>query len=197
MISTGNPKLPELLVRPSGKLESPIAHRLNQPSLTTKHLENGEAADKTNGCIAMVMGNAYQPGETLLFDHVHRREARSEAIEKYPSNVLECHESFTDAIGQSMQAKVEIIYGQKVQSRLLKTQAFEIFPLWGRFEGLTLFLALETSYANKDPRFQLRRVMLMASHPQHIFYCSRNSDTTLRQEKIMEAATLMTGNKVP
>jgi hypothetical protein len=82
--STGKYKSPELLVRPSGKLESPIAHRLNQPSLTTKHLENGETADLTNGCISMVMGNAYQPGETLLFDHVHRREARSKAIEEYP-----------------------------------------------------------------------------------------------------------------
>lgn len=145
----------------------------------------------------MVMGNAYQPGGTLLFDHIHRREARSEAIEKYPSNVLQCHEDFTSAIAQSMQAKVEIVYGQKVQSRLLQTQAIWVLPLWGNFEGLILFLALEKGYSNKDPRFQLRRIMLMAGHPQHIFYCARNSDTTLHQEKIMEAATLMTNNAVP
>ncbi|PCH05607.1 Hypothetical protein PENO1_021470 [Penicillium occitanis (nom. inval.)] len=195
--STTRHESPELLVRPSGNLKSPIAHRLNQPSFTTKYLENGETADRTNGCIAMVMGNAYQPGETLLFDHIHRREARSEAIEKYPSNVLQCHEDFTSAIAQSMQAKVEIVYGQKVQSRLLQTQAIQILPLWGKFEGLILFLALEKGYSNQDSRFQLRRIMLMASHPQHIFYCARNSDTTLHQEKIMEAATLMTNNAVP
>jgi len=55
------------LVRPSGSLESPLAHRLNQPSFTTGCLENSETADNTNGCIAMLTGNAYEPGQTLLF----------------------------------------------------------------------------------------------------------------------------------
>lgn len=80
---------PALLVRPSGSLDSLLANRLNQPSFTTDHTENGETADYSNGCMAMVMGNGFKPSNTLLFDHIHRREETSEAIEEYHEKVLE------------------------------------------------------------------------------------------------------------
>jgi len=57
----------QFLVRPSGSLTLPIAHRLNQPSFTTNIASNGETVDRTNPCISMVMGTAY-PKNALLYD---------------------------------------------------------------------------------------------------------------------------------
>ncbi|KAK1769649.1 hypothetical protein QBC33DRAFT_604725 [Phialemonium atrogriseum] len=191
-------KLPAYLVRPSGSLDSLLAHRLNQPSFTASQPEDGETADPSNGCIAMVMGNAYEPGKTLVFDHIHRRDARSEGIEKYHPELLNCHEEYTDKIGQSMMAKVEILYGEKVQSRVLTNGLnFEVLPLWGEFEGVSLLLVFENSYRNKDLRFELWRIMLIAYHPQFMFYQSRNNDCATRQDKTMVAAARMVGNAVP
>ncbi|KKP03431.1 hypothetical protein THAR02_04460 [Trichoderma harzianum] len=145
----------------------------------------------------MVMGNVYTP-DTLVFDHIHRRDARSEGIQQYPPRLLSSHEDFTRDIAQSMTAKVEILYEKKkLQQRVLQTQGFEILPLWGEFEGVILLLALESSYGNVDPRYRFRRIMLVASHPQHMFYQSRGNATALRQDKVMEAAALMVCSAVP
>jgi hypothetical protein len=190
-------KLAIHLVRPSGSLDSPLAHRLNQPSFTTEHPEGGETADYTNGCVAMLMGNAYEPGRTLLFDHVHRRDHTSEAIAEYNPQVLQVHEDFTNRIAEASLAKVEIIYGAKVQRRLIQTQQFEVLPLWGEFDGVVLLLAYETNYRNKDAKFLFRRVMPLAYHPQHLFYQSRNGSLAARQDMTMKAATLMVGKAVP
>ncbi|KAF3076486.1 hypothetical protein CFAM422_000971 [Trichoderma lentiforme] len=190
------PPSPELLVKPSGSLASPLAHRLHQPSFTTDCRDNAETADPSNGCLAMVMGNVYNR-DTLVFDHIHRRDAQSEGIQQYPPRLLSSHEDFTRDIAQSMTAKVEILYGKKLQQRVLQTQGFEILPLWGEFEGVVLLLALESSYGNADPRYRFRRIMLVASHPQHMFYQSRGNATALRQDKVMEAAALMVCSAVP
>jgi hypothetical protein len=48
------------LIPPSGSLDSMIAHHLHQPSFTTNALADAHTtADKSNGCIAMVMGNGF------------------------------------------------------------------------------------------------------------------------------------------
>lgn len=138
------PPSPEL-VKPSGSLTSPLAYRLNQPSFTTECRENAETADPTNGCLSMIMGNAYTPN-TLIFDHIHRRDAESEGITQYPQALRNIHEKYTADIAQSMQAKVEIFYGQKVQERFLQTQDVEILPLWGDYKDVVLLLACESSY---------------------------------------------------
>jgi hypothetical protein len=192
----GQDMSPKELVRPSGSLESPLALRLNQPSFTTQHVNDGETADPSNGCIAIVMGSGYRH-DTLLFDHIHRRSEDSEAIEgdEYPPNVLQCHEQFTDAIAQSMLAKVEVIFGKKVQKRILQQQEIDILPLWGEFEGVLLLLAHETSYGNQDIRYKLRRVMLIACHPQHMYYHSAGDSISIRQEKTLAVAVLMTGDR--
>ena len=186
------------LVVPSGSLQSPLAHHLNQPSLTTQnlHAEHSQTADDSNGCIAMVMGNAYEPN-TLLFDHVHRREARSEAIREHHPKLLACHEEFTNHISESMMAKVEIIYGLKVQQRLLETHSFELLPLWGDFDGITVLLSYESNYANRDVRFRFRRAMLMVTHPQRMFFERRQIFRSIRQDKTMLAASLMVRGSVP
>jgi hypothetical protein len=187
---------PAHLVRPSGSLNAPLAHHLNQPSFTTIQSENGETADQTNGCIAMVMGNVYNT-ETLLFDHVHRREATSEAIKQYPSEILAHHENFTRSIMESMRAKAEVVWGLKVQQRLIETYRFEVLPLWGDFEGVVALLSYESNYRNADSRFTFRRLILLPCHPQAMFYQRPHSTTAIRQDKIMLAAARMVHSRVP
>ena len=47
---------------------------------TTLHLFNGEVADETNPCIAMIMGNAFQKNQTLIYDQILRRDEKSEDL---------------------------------------------------------------------------------------------------------------------
>ncbi|KAF2183111.1 hypothetical protein K469DRAFT_213507 [Zopfia rhizophila CBS 207.26] len=80
------------LLLPSGSLEATLAHRLNRPSFTTTLRTGTETADRSNGCIAMVMGNAYRENETLIYDHLHRRSRKSDGLESFPENhgVITC-----------------------------------------------------------------------------------------------------------
>src|SRR5204863_9431023 len=119
---------------------SVIAHHLHQPSFFTKLRNSTNIADKSNGCIAMIMGNSFTEGDTLMFDHVHRRSATSEAIATYPETVLSAHEAFTHQIMSSSAARVEVIYGQHVQRRILKTMKCSLLPLWGPYSGVFLVL---------------------------------------------------------
>jgi hypothetical protein len=147
--STCLPEKNSCLVPPSGSLDSAIAHHLHQPSFTTKSLGSTDIADKSNGCIAMVMGTAFQEGETLLFDHLHRRSRESDCIEQYPQTVLDTHEEFTHQIMASSAAKVEIVYGRSVQKRILQTMKTSMLPLWGRFKGIFLVLLHECNFCGK------------------------------------------------
>lgn len=145
----------------------------------------------------MVIGNVYEPSNTLLFDHIYRRESTSEAIEGYYEKVLECHKDFTNSIAESMKAEVEIIWGQKVQRRLIQTEDIAVLPLWGDFKDVVIMLGYERNYCNADPRFRFRRVFLLACHPQHMFYQRKNSRVAIRQDKVMLAAARMVRNCVP
>jgi hypothetical protein len=44
-------------------------HHLNQPSYSTLTHVNAETADTSNGCIAMLMGNAFKKGESLIIEY--------------------------------------------------------------------------------------------------------------------------------
>jgi hypothetical protein len=103
------------LVSPSGSLEAPLAHYLHQPSLNSLRRTDpvAETADESNGCIAMVMGNAF-PQDTLIFDHLHRRSMDCEDLEDYPTAVLAAHERHTHTLIASSAAKVILTYGQRV-----------------------------------------------------------------------------------
>jgi hypothetical protein len=80
----------------------------------------------------MVMGNAYRENETLIYDHLHRWSKKSEGLENYPENVVECHEQFTQKIMESSHAKVEVVYGRQVQARVLHSgPKITAIPLWG------------------------------------------------------------------
>jgi hypothetical protein len=97
----------------------------------------------------MVMGNAYI-SDTLVYDHIHRRDTESNGIQEYPEQVLRHNERFTQDVARSTWAKVEIIYGVKTQTRFLQTHEVDVVILWGEYEGLKLVLAHETNYRNQE-----------------------------------------------
>jgi hypothetical protein len=60
-----------------------------------------------------------------------------------------------------------------------------------------LALVHETNYHNQNERYKIRKIVLMASHPHHIFYHSCSSYITEQQEMIMRAAALIVNYAVP
>ena len=111
----------------------------------------------------MVMGNAFREGKTgsLIFDHVHRQSSNSEGIQDYPQEVVAVHEDFTRRIIESSSAKVEIIYGQVAQKRILATMEMTLLPLWGEYYGLFLGLLHKTNFSNKQDGYRFRKVILL------------------------------------
>jgi hypothetical protein len=60
------------LVRPSGELDSPIAHHLHNPSFYTNDFHGIETVDPTNACIDLVMRNGFEKDRTLIFGQLSR-----------------------------------------------------------------------------------------------------------------------------
>ncbi|KAL8718671.1 MAG: hypothetical protein Q9225_004224 [Loekoesia sp. 1 TL-2023] len=191
----GSPKSSSL-VNASGSLKSVIAHHLNQPSFTTDGKFGNETADKSNPCIAMVMGNGFKEGESLIFDHIHRRDPKSQGLKTYPEAVLAAHEDRTRRIMASSAAKVEVVYGRVVQNRILQTMRCTILPLWGWLNGISLVLVYENNFDNQDEKYKYRRVILFATHPQHMFYEQRGSPVAIRQDLTFEVASLISSRKI-
>jgi hypothetical protein len=176
------------LVRASGSLQSPIAHHAHQPSFTTLRPRNGETADETNPCIAIIMGNAFEKDKSLIYDHLLRRDEKSEGLQNYPEDVKLCHEIYLQKVRESMEAKVEVIYGTPVKNRMLREQAFKFdsLRLWGEYDDICIFLDRESNYSNAQQGQQYRRVTVWAIHPQRLFY-SREGEPA-RQDKFLTVA---------
>lgn len=66
-----------------------------------------------------------------------------------------------------------------------------LLPLWGEYHGLFLGLLHETNFSNKQDGYRFRKVILFASHPQHLFYEKKQSDTLTRQDLTLKAAVSM------
>jgi hypothetical protein len=184
---------PELLVKPSGSFSSPIAHRLNQPSFTTHFPNNGETADLTNPCIAMVMGTAHNEN-SLLFDQIHRRDFKSHGSTHYPAAVRQVHQDWTSDIAASSEAKIELIYGKKAYDGFLASnlQVTQL-PLWGPFRGVNLLLVHEECYCNAQEKFKFRRAVVYAHHPQRLFYDQIDGTFVTYQEGVVAAAAAVAG----
>ena len=188
------PPPPEFLVKPSGSLCSPISHRLNQPSFTTNIPENGETADQTNGCIAMVMGTAFEE-TTLIYDQVHRRDDTSHGSTRYPLFVRQAHQEWTGQISESSEAKVEVVYGLKAARAIMTDRNLKTtpLPLWGEYSGIILILLHETNFQNAQQEYKFRRIMVFAYHPQRLFHDHINCRYVVHQEKTLALAAAMTG----
>ena len=172
-----------------------MAHRANQPSNTTLRLFNGEVADETNPCIAMIMGNAFQKNQTLIYDQILRRDEKSEGLQKYPQDIIQSHETFVQSVRESSEAKVEIVHGALVRERIFQQQSsnFDILPLWGEFKGVSIVLDHESNYKNADRGNTYRRIIVFVAHPQRIFYASPEENTT--QEKLTTVAAKIAKTK--
>ncbi|KAL6718312.1 hypothetical protein ACLMJK_004400 [Lecanora helva] len=138
------------------------------------------------------MDNLYRRG-TLLFDHLHRRCRKSRGLEWLPPQVLECHEDFTRDIRESMLAKVELIYGDKIHLVAFAEYKFTPLPLWSPPEGVILFLAHEENFRNADARYKFRRICLLVAHPQSLMYELNRSPRSSLHDLIHNAASKMTG----
>ncbi|KAL9124179.1 MAG: hypothetical protein Q9217_006469 [Psora testacea] len=184
------------MVNASGSLKSVVAHHLNQPSFTTDGRSENKIVDESNPCIAMVMGNCFRKRESLILNHIHRRDARSEGVINYPKLVRAVHEDRARRIMALSAAKVEIVYGRVIQQRLLQTMKCTILPLWDRFNGIFLVLIHESNFDNADERYEYRRVILFAAHPHRMFYEQIGSLVAVRQDQTFEVTSLITDLKV-
>src|ERR1700722_3062248 len=85
----------ELVTQPDASGAKLRSVQCQRCSFTTNFPENGETADPTNGCISMVMNTAFDKGNTLIYDQLHRRSQDSEGLKDYPHKVLQIHEELT------------------------------------------------------------------------------------------------------
>jgi hypothetical protein len=128
----------------------------------------------------------------LIYDHLLRRDENS-GLETYPEAFKECHEAYVQKVRESMEAKVEVVYGTKVKKRMLQKQAFKFDPLrlWGEYEDICIFLDCESNYSNAQQEHQYRRVIIFAIHPQRLFYSPEEEPA--RQDKFLTVATKISG----
>ena len=180
-----------LLEKPSGILQAPIAHHLHQPSFATENLENGETADPTNPSVAMILGTGQIPGISLLYDYIPRRHINSEGLRDFPAEIIRLYENFLQSIRESMEAKIELIYGGSAQSQILEGSKFDMLPLWDRFKGITLFLDREENYSNAQPGHIYRRIVLFSPHPQFLMLQPAGSEWNKMQDKLFQIAALI------
>jgi hypothetical protein len=66
-------------------------------------------------------------------------------------------------------------------------------PLWGKFSGIVVFLALEMTCHNDQHGFTFRKILVPTYHPERLFYATIKCDTLVRQEKSINAAAARTG----
>lgn len=139
------------------------------------------------------MENAFEPGKTVMFDHLHHRSQSCEDIENIQSQILSRHESFTSNILESLEAKVIIVYGVKVQQRLLESRVFTFLPLWDEYDGVLVVLDRECTYRGPDVKYKFSRAFLFAKHPNYLMYQQKGNKVLIRQDVITKAAANMAG----
>jgi hypothetical protein len=153
-------------VKPLGSFSSPISHCLNQLSFTTDFSENGKTADCINGCIAMVMGSAFEEN-TFVYDQIYRQDDISHGSMRYPPVVRAAYKKWTKQLLECLEAKVEVVYGKKAMQSLVTDPEVEmiLLPLWGGFTGVILYLLHEEYFDNAQEGYKFRRAILSGCHP--------------------------------
>lgn len=107
-------QIPEHIVAPSGSWAAKVSHHLHVPSFTTLNIRNGETGDPTSPCTRIVLDDAFDHNTHFMYDHFHRRESFS-PFKGYPPHLRSIHEDHTTWIRKTISAKIEIIYGRRVQ----------------------------------------------------------------------------------
>lgn len=124
----------------------------------------------------------------LIYDQILRRDEKSDGLQKYPEDIIQCHETFVQSVLESSEAKVEIVHGVLVRERIFQEQSFnfDVLPLWGEFKGVSIVLDHESNYKNAERENMYRRIIVFVAHPQRIFYAS--SEENIMQEKLTTVA---------
>jgi hypothetical protein len=141
----------------------------------------------------MVMRNTFKRGHTLIFDYMYCRSERSRGLAEYSPPVVKCHETFARQKYESSQAKVVMMYGEKLQDRFMSNSNYDftLLPLWDTLGGHFIALDHGKNYQNTDERFRMRRILDFAAHPQRLFYEPVGSELSKRQDVITLIATRM------
>lgn len=77
-----------------------------------------------------------------------------------------------NSISNSIKAKVELVYGKKVQERLMQTKEFMRLPLWGDFDGVVLMFSKEGNHQNAHRSVYINSGVLYSClhHPNYILW---------------------------
>ncbi|OQE71601.1 hypothetical protein PENNAL_c0102G10107 [Penicillium nalgiovense] len=126
-------QIPEHIVAPSGSWAAKVSHHLHVPSFTTLNIRNGETGDPTSPCTRIVLDDAFDHNTLFMYDHFHRRESFS-PFKGYPPHLRSIQEDHTTWIRKTISAKIEIIYGRRVQrsendeDRISRILLFAVHP---------------------------------------------------------------------
>lgn len=139
------------------------------------------------------MENAFEKVKTVNFDHLLHRSPSYEDLEDIQSQILRRHESFTFDILESLEAKVIIVYGVKVQKRLLESRMLTFFPPWDEYDGVFVALDRICNYREPDEDFKFRRALPFHKHSNYLMYLQKGSKILIWQDVIVKAAADMVG----
>ncbi|KAJ5166899.1 uncharacterized protein N7482_005680 [Penicillium canariense] len=154
------------LVHPSGRLDATVACHLFNPTFEIDEPCDGEIDDPSNPCIAQLHDVGLSAGNCLIFDHSARREDSRHCKMLYPPDLWDIHEAFVFALRSNIEAVVEICWGANVRERMLRRLQNNMctLPLWGRYEGVTLYLELG------EDKTSVRRFIIFVNHPQFFMF---------------------------
>lgn len=185
----------EHLVRPSGRLDAPVACHLFNPTFIVNDPCLGEMDDPSNPCIAQLHDVGFASDNCLMFDHSARREDSRHSKVLYPPDLWDIHETFVFTLRYHMAAAVEICWGSNVRERMLRRlqNTLCVLPLWGRYKGVTLYLEL-----TKDET-SVKRFIIFANHPQFFMFMKGTNvrahafrtEQGGRQDLLLEVASLL------
>ncbi|GAQ09335.1 hypothetical protein ALT_6656 [Aspergillus lentulus] len=187
----------EYLVRPSGRLDAPVACHLYNPTFVVDDPCLGETDDPSNPCIAQLHHVGFTSENCFMFDHSARREDSRHCKILYPPDLWEIHDRFVFILRSHMKAVVEICWGANVRERMLRhlQKNLRILPLWGRYQGVDLYLELA------DDQESVKRFIIFANHPQFFMFMKGTNvraqafrtEQGGRQDLLLEVASLLGG----
>lgn len=166
---------------------------LHCPSFHIADPRSEECFDESSPSIKQLQLIGFSSENALFFDHPCRREVHRRGaiggIREYLKEVLDVHEAFMLNVRDEMVAAVEICFGKHVQDRMKSLFQLEPFPLWGRYQGVTLWLEWISTSENR----RLERILLFVMHPNAMLYIDRNGPQWRTYELSLRAAAQMAG----
>lgn len=174
------------LVSASGSIDARIAMQLHFPTFVTAQRFDGEVADNTNPCIALLYAKGFTHENSFIFDHFCRREnsrAQSPSVE-YPEGPKACHTAWTGELRSHMTAKVEVVWGKPMRQLLFNSLALISFTLWGSCEGLEIYLEKD------EVGNGIKRIIIPVDHPQFFLHPHSRARAILQDRKLNLAARL-------